>query len=153
MCLHTRVCTHTIRDRKRWEDMARFSLEETHCQTGASGSSLTDNEKSWEVFEQENNMVGGERVHVDVVHTGEYAPPGESCTGSLFSRDWHYLLSLPTASCLLEAFPRSFGPWCDCSNPPYPRALKTRISAPPVSSQQELVMIMRAMKYLPQRQR
>lgn len=67
------------------------------------------------------------------------------------------------ACCLPESFPRSLGPSCDCCNSPYPRASfakecrakagknpENHISLLPVSSQQELIMMMRAMKYFPQ---
>ena len=67
-------------------------------------------------------------------------------------------------SCLLppESFPRSLDPWCDCSSSPYPSASfakecrakagknpENHISPLPVPSQQELIIMMRAMKYFP----
>ena len=67
--------------------------------------------------------------------------------------------------CLLppESFPRSLDPWCDCSSSPYPSASfakecrakagknpENHISPLPVPSQQELIIMMRAMKYFPQ---
>lgn len=75
------------------------------------------------------------------------------------------LASFP-ACCLPEPFPRSLSPLCDCSNFPYPRASfvkecrakagknpQNHTSPLPVTSQQELLMMVKAMKYFPQIQR
>lgn len=150
---------------KTWLDLAWRRL---YCQVGVSWPSLIGNEKSWNIFEQESNMVGrsGSTWILYIPNITHYKVSFvlvHCCSAETEVLPFYFFLPAGSQSHFRGW---SLSPWCGCSNAPYSRASvakeygatagknpQNHISPLPVSSQQEFVMIMRARKYFPQLQR